>query len=242
MVTEGSPAFAGAEVSPDELAVLAKRFEGADPQSVLTWAVEMFHPHLALACSFGAEDVVLTALLGEVKPGARAFYLDTDLFFPETYSVRDRLAEKYPIEFVRIAPALGLAEQEHEHGPELWRHKPDLCCRIRKVEPLEGVFRQLGLKAWITGIRREQSPTRANAPVVEWDKRFGVVKINPLVSWTWEQVWDYIRANDVPYNELHDKGYPSIGCAPCTRHVAEGEDARAGRWSGFRKTECGLHG
>ncbi len=236
-VAEEAPTLA-----PEEVAAWAERLEGAAVEDVLAWAVARFHPHLALACSFGAEDMVLVDALARVRPGARVFYLDTGLFFPETYAARDRLAARYPVTLIRVSPELSLAEQETRHGAELWRRDPDLCCRLRKVDPLRQALTGLGLRAWITGIRRQQAPSRAGARVVEWDDRFGLVKFNPLAGWTWEQVWDYIRARGVPYNELHDRGYPSIGCAPCTRPVRPGEDARAGRWAGFAKTECGLHG
>lgn len=241
-VVEKTVAQETATLEPEELAAWGERLEGAPLEDVLAWAVARFHPRLALACSFGAEDVVLVDALARVRPGARVFYLDTGLFFPETYAVRDRLAARYPITLIRVTPALSLEEQERQHGPELWRRDPDACCRLRKVAPLTQALASLGLQAWITGIRREQAPTRARARVVEWDGRFGLVKFNPLAAWTGEQVWDYIRTRNVPYNELHDRGYPSIGCAPCTRPVAPGEDPRAGRWAGFAKTECGLHG
>ncbi len=216
--------------------------EEESPQAIVAWAVERFFPDIALACSFGAEDVALVDMLVKVRPDVKVFYLDTDLFFPETYDVRDRLLERYGLNLVRIAPSLSLAEQAARHGADLWKTDPDLCCRLRKVEPLARALKEMGLAAWITGIRREQAPTRASARAVEWDARFGLVKINPLVRWTHRDVWNYIAANGVPYNVLHDHGYPSIGCAPCTRPVAPGEDLRAGRWAGRAKTECGLHG
>lgn len=224
----------------DEIQEAAVFFEGKPPREVLAWALERYRPDIALACSFGAEDVVLVDMISRIRPDAKVFYLDTDLFFPETYAVRDRLVERYNVNLIRFSAVKSLSEQEAEHGPELWRREPDLCCRIRKMEPLA---RALGdLDAWITGIRRDQAPARAHAKAVEWDAKFGLIKINPLVRWTWQEIWDYIRENDVPYNELHDRGYPSIGCAPCTREIKSGEDPRAGRWSGFQKTECGLHG
>lgn len=229
-------------VAQEDWARWGEVLEERPAQEVLQWAVERFAPDLALACSFGAEDVVLVDMLSSLWPGARVFYLDTELFFPETYAVRDRVAERYDVNLIGVRPLLSVEAQAVIHGPELWKSDPDLCCRLRKVEPLERVFGALGLKAWITGIRREQAPTRRNAQVVEWDSRFGLVKVNPLARWTWGEVWDYIRRNGVPYNELHDRGYPSIGCAPCTRPVRPGEDPRAGRWAGFNKTECGLHG
>lgn len=238
----GERAPAGAVPEAEEIAAWAERLETARPEEVLSQAVERFFPDVALACSFGAEDVALADMLARIRPGVKAFYLDTDLFFPETYAVRDRLEARYPLAWIRVSPEIDLGEQARRHGPDLWTREPDRCCQIRKVEPLRRALTQMGFRAWITGIRRDQAPTRANARVVEWDARFGLVKFNPLARWTWGDVWEYIRANGVPYNELHDKGYPSIGCAPCTRPVAAGEDPRAGRWAGFKKTECGLHG
>jgi phosphoadenosine phosphosulfate reductase len=224
-----------------QLAALSRRWEeeGRGPEDVLRWAAERFGRGAALACSFGAEDCVLVDMAARVAPDVDVFYLDTRLLFPETYATRDRLIERYGIRPLPVTPRLTLEEQAAEFGPALWSRDPDLCCHLRKVEPLSGFL--AGRAAWITGIRREQSPTRANAPLVEWDERFGLVKCNPLALWRWSDVWDYIRAHQVPYNPLHDRGYPSIGCRPCTRPVRPGEDPRAGRWPGFAKTECGLH-
>lgn len=228
------------DLSPGTLQDLAGQFEDREPEAVLRWAFATFGPDaVALACSFGAEDVVLVDMMARIQPGARVFYLDTGLLFPETYATRDRVAAHYPVRLERYASEISLEDQAAQYGDALWSRDPDLCCALRKVEPLRQAL--AGLKAWITGIRREQAPTRAGARVVEWDRKFGLVKINPLVSWTWRQVWDYILAHGVPYNPLHDQGYPSIGCIHCTRPVRPGEDLRAGRWSGFAKTECGLH-
>ncbi|HEY3365842.1 MAG TPA: phosphoadenylyl-sulfate reductase [Symbiobacteriaceae bacterium] len=214
--------------------------EGKEPADALKWAFERFGVEtIALACSFGAEDVALVDLVAEIRPGSRVFYLDTDVLFPETYDVIAKCQARYDLKFERISPLLTLEEQAAQHGDALWSADPDACCGIRKVEPLKRVLS--GLEAWITGIRREQSPTRANAKMVEHDAKFNLVKINPLVGWTDRDVWQYIHDHDVPYNVLHDQGYPSIGCTHCTRQVAPGEDPRAGRWSGFNKTECGLH-
>jgi len=178
-------------------------------------------------------------MLVKVKPDARIFYLDTGLLFKETYDVIGRITKKYGIQPERCAAALSLEDMEKKHGPKFWEASPDECCKIRKVIPLETALS--GLRAWVTGIRRDQAPTRANAPVVGWDEKFKLVKINPLVTWTWEDVWNYIRKNDVPYNVLHDRNYPSVGCEPCTKQVNPGEDPRAGRWAGKGKIECGLH-
>ncbi len=227
------------KLTQDEIKDLAEKFEKSDTIEVLKWALDTFHPYIAFACSFGAEDVALVDMLIKVRKDAKIFYLDTGLFFKETYEVRDKLIEKYGIEPIRYASDMTLDEMEKKYGPELWKRDPDTCCRIRKVEPLK---KALGiLDAWITGIRREQAPTRANAKIVEWDSKFNLVKVNPLARWTWKEVWDYIHKNNVPYNILHDKNYPSIGCEPCTAPVKPGEDLRAGRWKGFDKTECGLH-
>lgn len=224
----------------DELKKVSESLEGKAPEEAVKWAVENFAAKdLSLACSFGAEDVVLVDMLVKIKPDARIFYLDTDLLFKETIEVKDRLAKHYGIKPERYGAKSTLEEMAKEHGPELWKSDPDKCCNIRKMIPLAEALKDL--KCWITGIRRDQAPTRANAPVVSWDGKFQLVKINPLVRWTSKDVWDYITKNNVPYNVLHDRNYPSIGCEPCTKQVMPGEDPRAGRWAGFQKTECGLH-
>ncbi len=223
----------------EELKKISEKYEGKGPEDVLRWALGEFSPNITLACSFGAEDVVLVDMLVKIKPDANIFYLDTDVFFKETYDVRDRLIEKYHILPVKFSSPLSLEEQAEKYGDKLWEKDPSLCCKIRKIEPLTKALEDRD--AWITGIRREQAPTRANTAIIEWDKKFKLVKINPIAGWKTKDVWDYITKNNVPYNVLHDKNYPSIGCEPCTRPVAEGEDPRAGRWAGFKKTECGLH-
>lgn len=216
----------------------AEAFEHASPETVIRWAVETF-PKITFACSFGAEDVVLVDMLQKISPATEIFYLDTDFHFRETYETRDRLADRYGVRFVQIKPDLTPEEQEQQYGGELWKRDPNACCNLRKVQPLARILGKYD--AWITGIRREQAPTRANAKKVEYDYKFGLMKINPLADWTWDDVWNYIRSHEVPYNPLHDQNYPSIGCSHCTRPVAPGEDLRAGRWSGTDKIECGLH-
>jgi len=216
----------------------AERFEHEPPEALLEWATRTF-PNITLACSFGAEDVVLVDMLQKISPATDIFYLDTDFHFKETYETRDRIEARYGIKVTRVSPRLTPEEQAAEYGGELWTRDPDLCCNLRKVEPLSRYLAKFD--AWITGIRRDQAPTRAHAKKVEYDAKFGLVKCNPLASWTSEDVWAYIRANNVIYNPLHDQSYPSIGCAPCTRPVRPGEDPRAGRWSGTGKIECGLH-
>jgi phosphoadenosine phosphosulfate reductase len=227
------------EIDPGELRQISNRFEESSPQDVLRWGIEQFRGGITLACSFGAEDVALVDMTARIDPSVPIFYLDTDYLFPETIEVRDRIAARYGMTPIAVKPLLTIAEQAVLHGPDLFARQPDLCCKIRKVEPLR---RHLGgFQAWITGIRRDQAPTRANAGLVEWDKVFNLVKLNPLARWTSADVWAYIRSHRVPYNALHDRDYPSIGCQPCTRPVKPGEDPRAGRWANFAKKECGLH-
>ena len=209
------------------------------PQEVVEWAHQQFGEQIVLACSFGAEDIALVDMYCKITKSPRIFYLDTDLHFQETYETRDRLQDHYQITFIQMKSAITLEEQAKLYGEELWKRDPNHCCNLRKVEPLKKILKEN--QAWITGIRRQQSPTRVNAQKVEWDQKFEMVKINPLVHWSTKDVWNYIRANDVPYNPLHDRNYPSIGCRVCTKPVAPGEDSRSGRWAGFTKTECGLH-
>jgi len=220
------------------IAAKAEEFESLSPQEILAWAVETF-PNITFACSFGAEDVVLVDMLQQISPSTDIFYLDTDFHFKETYETRDAIAAKYGLAFVRISPLLTPEEQTQKYGEELWKADPNACCNLRKVEPLTRVLGRYD--AWITGIRRDQAPTRANAKKIEYDTKFGLVKFNPIANWTSDDVWNYIREHQLIYNPLHDRNYPSIGCEHCTRPVMPGEDPRAGRWSGTEKTECGLH-
>jgi phosphoadenosine phosphosulfate reductase len=208
--------------------------EALSAEELVAWGVEHFHPRLALACSFQKEEAVLLDLLLSAQPDARVFALDTGVLFDETYETWRRVEERYG---VRIEPYAGpgLAEQAAEHGEGLWARAPDRCCALRKVEPLSRALS--GLDAWITGVRREQSPTRAGASKLEWDDRHGLWKLNPLVDWTEQELWAHIAERELPYNPLHDRGYESIGCTHCTRPGA----GRAGRWAGSEKTECGLH-
>ncbi len=227
------------EATDEELRLISKEFEAASPEVVLGWAIEEFGEDVALATGFGAEGCVLIDMLARIDRRANVFYLDTGLLFPETYQLRDQLEARYGIAIERRAATLSLQAQAAELGDSLWQRQPNECCRLRKIEPLLDTL--AGLKAWITAIRRDQSPARAGAAVVERDKKFGLIKINPLAAWSSKDVWNYISKHDVPYNALHNQGYPSIGCAPCTSFVRIGEDSRAGRWRGTSKTECGLH-
>jgi len=182
---------------------------------------------------------VLLDLIGRLELPIRVFTLDTGLLFRETHDLWRRLEAHCGLRIEGVRPVLTVEQQARLHGERLWERDPDQCCTLRKVEPLRGAV--AGLDAWISAIRRDQTADRANARVLENDVRFGLVKVNPLAAWTHEQVWDYLRANDVPFNPLHERGYASIGCVPCTSPVRPGEPARAGRWRQCPKTECGLH-
>jgi phosphoadenosine phosphosulfate reductase len=209
-------------------------FEAMSAEEVLRWAYAEFGDAMCLTCSWQRQSSVLVHMVSELG----LVELDTQLFFKETYETRDRLVERYGLSLERPG-VISVAEQAVREGPNLWERDPDRCCHIRKVEPLERALAPY--KAWITGIRREQALTRANAQKVEWSERYGVWKIQPIVDWDAKRVQAYIHVNEVPYNPLHDAGYPSIGCIPCTRPVVEGEDERAGRWEKADKIECGIH-
>lgn len=232
-------AFVNSETTDEELRFISEEFEDAPPEMVLRWAIEELGEGVALATGFGAEGCTLIDMIARIDCRTKIFYLDTGLLFPETYDLRDRLEARYGVSIEAHGTNLSLAAQAAEHEDRLWERRPDECCRLRKVEPLRETL--AGLEAWITAIRRDQSPARTNAGIVERDKKFGLIKINPLAAWSSKDVWNYIYKHDVPYNPLHDQGYPSIGCAPCTSLVQIGEDSRSGRWRGTGKTECGLH-
>ena len=225
-------------MSAHEIAA-ANRFLGESPQEILRWAVRQFHPRLALATAFGAEGCCLIRMLAEIEPGVATFNLETGYQFPETLELRERIKERYGIEVELVPPELTVADYEAKHGGPLYQRRPDQCCHDRKVVPLRRAL--AGYRAWVSAIRRDQTADRALAEVVQWDAQFGLVKVNPLLRWSRRDVWKFLLAHDVPYNPLHDRGYASIGCWPCTRAVADGEDERAGRWSGTAKKECGLH-
>ncbi len=217
---------------------LNQRFADSSPREILTFAVEAFGNDLAMATGFGPSGVVLMHLASKVGVET-IFYLDTGLFFPETYRLRDTLSEQLQIQFTRVTSELSLEDQEVEHGPSLWKTNSDHCCFIRKVLPLRNFLKDK--KAWVTGLRRDQGRSRASTEIFSWDSANNLVKINPLAHWTSDEVWGYINIYDLPYNPLHDQGYPSVGCMPCTRAVAADEDVRAGRWAGQQKMECGIH-
>jgi phosphoadenosine phosphosulfate reductase len=227
------------EVMNQEIGKVQLIAESWGPRQVLEWAFNTFGDGVAISSAFGAEGMVLIDIASRVRRHFRLFTLDTEFLFPETYNLMDQVEEKYGITIEKVYPLNSPEEQDRVHGPALWQRNPDQCCNLRKVEPLQ---RKLGeLRAWITSIRRDQTATRAGAGKIEWDKKFGLVKINPIADWSSKQVWQYIREHGVPYNALHERDYPSIGCTHCTRAVRPGEDARAGRWAGSSKKECGLH-
>ena len=219
--------------------VVAAELEKTSAEEALRWALGAFHPGMYIACSFQKTSSVTVHLAHSIDPEARFFYLDTDVLFPQTYETKDRLEERYGIRFHRYS-SITLEQQAGLYGDELWGQDPDACCGIRKVDPMRSALS--AVDCWGSGIRRQDSQTRAKAPKFGWDKRFGLWKLNPLADWSEKDVWRYIHEHDIPYNPLHDQGYPSIGCTHCTRKPGAGEDARAGRWAGLEKTECGLHG
>jgi phosphoadenosine phosphosulfate reductase len=213
--------------------------EGKSPQAILRWAVAEFHPRLTMATAFGAEGCCIIHMLADIEPNVRIFNLDTGYQFQETLDLRERIKARYGVEVEFVRPELTVADYESEHGGPLYRIRPDQCCHDRKVLPLRRAVE--GHDAWISAIRGDQTMHRAGANVVQWDAKFNLVKVNPLLSWTKKDVWAFIMKHDVPYNPLHDQNYPSIGCWPCTRPITDGEDERAGRWAGTLKKECGLH-
>ncbi len=223
----------------DDLEAMAAALESESPVEILRWASARFGTKLTFAAALGAECCAVIDMIGRHKLPIDVFTLDTGVLFPETLTLWRQLEDKYGITIRAVRPAQTLAQQAAEHGDKLWERDPDRCCALRKVAPLRQALAQFD--AWITAIRRDQTPERATAQVVEHDSKFGLVKVNPLVRWTHDDVWGYLYANDVPYNALHEQGYPSIGCQPCTSPVAAGEDPRSGRWRGNAKKECGLH-
>jgi phosphoadenosine phosphosulfate reductase len=222
-----------------DLETVTQQLEAQGPEATLRWAISTFGEQLAVATGFGPSGIVILHLVSRINPDITVFYLETNMLFGETYALRDQLQARLGLKIQAIHPELSLQQQADRYGEALWRRDPDLCCYLRKVEPLR---RYLADKqAWVTGIRRDQTPIRAATQVVEWDDANGLIKVNPLAAWTSEQVWNYIQEHDLPFNPLHRLSFPSLGCWPCTRSVLPGEHPRAGRWDGFTKTECGLH-
>ena len=209
----------------------------ASAADLLRWTDENFGGNYIVASNM--QDAVLVDLAAKVRPGVDVLFLDTGYHFVETIGTRDAVEAVYDVNVVNVRPETTVAEQDALFGKNLFERSPNECCRMRKVEPLSKALR--GYSAWVTGIRRVEAPTRANAPLISWDKAFGLVKINPLAAWTDDDMQDYIDAHGILVNPLVDEGYPSIGCAPCTAKPIAGADPRSGRWAGQSKTECGLH-
>jgi len=226
--------------SHDEIEQLAQQFETMYPQEILTWAAETFGSKLALVTSFQPTGLVTLHMMHTIAPDVPVLTIDTDLLFPETYRLIDEVADRFKLNLVRVKPTLSLAQQAQCCGENLWETNPNECCNMRKVAPLGMAL--AGFDAWITGVRRDQSPTRGNTPGISWDRRYLMIKLCPFATWTEEMIWTYVQAHDLPYNELHDRHYPSIGCWPCTQPVDDEHGYnRDGRWAGHHKTECGLH-
>jgi len=226
-------------LAEEELTEVNARLAAATPSDILQWAVERFFPRLTMATAFGPEGCILIHLLAEIEPRVRVFNLDTGYQFPETLALREHIIERYGIEVEMVRPELTVPQFEDRNGGPIYHTNSEQCCYERKLVPMQRAL--YGYESWITAIRAEQSSHRAGARIVGWDSKFSLVKVNPLLSWTRRDVWAFIEANKVPYNPLHDRGYPSVGCWPCTAPVAEGQPERAGRWAGQAKTECGLH-
>jgi len=233
------------EMYVDSRGLLEPVTEDTPTDRVIAWTLERFaHQRVLMTTSFGMEGCALIDMYAKQHVPLTVVYLDTMFFFPETYALRDRMVDRYPeLSFVNRGTTLTPEEQAARYGPELWKHNPDLCCKLRKVDPLKPVMAEADV--WITGLRRSQSNTRGSLRLIEWDWKYQVLKVNPLFKWERGEIWDYIRQNEVPYNALHEQGYPTVGCTHCTVPVPGSTPAdysRDGRWKDQGKTECGLHG
>lgn len=244
---QGSPAdrFAGAEVYADARGVGEPISEDTPTERIIDWTLDRFaHFRRVMTTSFGMEGCALIDMYARRNTALTVIYLDTMFFFPETYELRRRMVDRYPhVTFINRGTTMTPEEQEAKYGPELWKTNPDLCCKIRKVDPMFAVMADYDV--WITALRRSQSSTRGSLRLVEWDWKYQVLKVNPLITWERDQIWQYIKDHDVPYNKLHEQGFPTVGCTHCTKPVEGsrvGEYSREGRWAGTQKTECGLHG
>lgn len=225
---------------PRELEREAERLDGATPQEIIEWAVETYGTGLTLSASFGGgEGMALLDMIAKISDEVTVLTIDTGFLFRETIEFREEVMRRYKLPMEVLKPALTVDQQVEKYGEKMRTCSPDLCCQVRKVEPLRRALNRYD--AWMTGIRRTQTAQRADTKIVSWEERYGAAKIAPLAAWTDEQVWDYVREHDIQVNPLLHQGYLSIGCEPQTRPVQPGEDARAGRWSGMEKTECGIH-
>lgn len=211
-----------------------------NPEELLKWIVKNLpNEKVVMGTGFGPPGIVLLDMLLKVTRDISVFYIDTDFLFDQTYELKEKLQEKYDIKFLRFSTDLTSEMQADQYGEKLWEKDPDLCCNLRKVKPLKKALQNYDI--WITGIRKKQTQVRNTSTLIEYESRFEIIKINPLINWRHDEVWDYIKTHNLPYNSLHDNSYPSIGCKQCTSPVCAGDDDRSGRWKGSNKTECGLH-
>lgn len=218
---------------------ISEGFESASPQDILRWASATYGDKLAIVTSFQITGIVTLHMLQDIAPQTPVLTLDTGFLFPETYDLIDTLEQQFNLNLTRVTPRQTTKQQARDYGERLWERNPDRCCHLRKTIPLRDAL--VGYDAWVTGLRRDQSPSRANTPIISTDTRTGLIKVAPFANWTEDMLWTYIHAYELPYNKLHDMGYPSIGCWSCTKAIGESDDARAGRWSNNSKTECGIH-
>lgn len=215
-----------------------EQYKGA--LNVLKWAYDHYEDELIYACSFGIEGIVMIDLISRVNPSAKVVFLDTGLHFKETYALINQVKKRYPkLNIEMKKPAITVEQQADKYGDNMWERQPNRCCHIRKVVPLQETLNDA--IAWISGVRREQSPSRSKTAFLNKDEVFESVKVCPIIHWTWEEIWNYVDQHQLPYNPLHDQGYPSIGCAPCTQQGDMETGSRSGRWANQSKTECGLH-
>ncbi len=244
MLEISPPVSADAKLTAREVSALDEQFSRLPSEDILAWAWERFGPRAAIGTSYQGSGLAMLHLAKTAGLKFPVFTLDTGLLFPETVALKKRLEDFFEIEIEALTPDLTVEQQEEAQGPELWKRDPDLCCTVRKVFPLQGKLRDLS--CWVTGLRRNQSEGRAKIGIIELyalDAGTGqdIVKLNPMANWSREEIWAYIKKNKIPYNPLHDQGYVSIGCRTCTVKAGEGENERAGRWTGFKKVECGIH-
>jgi phosphoadenosine phosphosulfate reductase len=223
----------------EDVTALQQRFEKAYPQDILRWAAQIYGQKLVVVTSFQPTGIVTLHMLSEIAPDTPVVTIDTGLLFPETYALMDELEARLNLKIIRAQSEITVEHQEQLYGDKLWERQPDFCCHLRKTKVLQSTL--LNYDAWITGLRRDQSNERADVPIISEDRRFGLMKLSPFATWTEDMIWTYINAYELPYNPLHEQGYPSIGCFPCTQPVLEGQDQRSGRWANRAKTECGIH-
>jgi phosphoadenosine phosphosulfate reductase len=228
-----------AEFTKEQFDIANQELAGKSAQDILQWAVAQYGSRLTMATAFGAEGCCLIHMIAEIGADVRVFNLETGYQFPETLELRERIKSRYGIEVEYVRAETTVAEYEAEHGGPMYRHRSDQCCHDRKIVPLNAAL--VGYEAWISAIRSDQTKDRQKAQLIQWDAKFNLAKVNPLLSWTRRDVWAFIHRHSIPYNPLHDRGYPSVGCWPCTQAIEEGQDERAGRWAGTNKKECGLH-